>query len=267
MVNKIIHIGMPKTGTTYLQRKYFPGLKDPSFIKCHTDYVNERIIKNILVSEEGLSGLPWNNKWKEGICNEHRFKNSFENSIKNLKIVYPEARILIVFRKHGDWLISLYAQYILEGGTLSFNYFYNENGVIRKEDLYFDKKLEFLKSNFHEVDVLSFEKFKLEGFDYFDRYFESLGYKGSTIRSKQKTHSRIKGKKLEFLRRINLVYHKFPSTVRNILRKNKIEPRNIINGRLDFWKTTDDSAMERVKKDVNEYFIEDWRKLEVKFFD
>ena len=125
----LIHIGLHKTATTYLQRSFFPELIDieiyhaPRFFdQIGKIQLNE---KDLLISNEGISGVAWNELWKNGIQNEYHWIDSFKNAIGNLKILFPDAIILVLYRKHGELLISMYKQYIQEGGVLQLNRFYN----------------------------------------------------------------------------------------------------------------------------------------------
>ena len=268
MIKKIIHIGPPKTGSTYLQRTYFPNIPNLTFL-FRSDYDNlqsRNIGKAVLLSKEALAGKAWNDDWKRGIKNEHRYIESFDQTVKNLQLVHPDARIIIIFRKHGDWLISMYKQYVLEGGILNFKDFYNENGVLTDNDLNYSKRIEFLKGRFDDVDVLSFEQFKKEGPSYYDRYFASLGFGPSQIHSNSGVNASMSGKKLELLRNINKYYPTIPQSLRNLLRKNGMEPRRVLRTRMKFWKTTDTSELKETKIQVNNKFASDWEKVENHFW-
>ena len=145
MRNKyFIHIGFPKTASTYLQTKVFPLIEeihfankeefvnkwlgylrsfDTSYFKNQPNILNKLESKygenqKILISKEGLVGNP--------------FANFSDNtSIANtLKKSFPDAKILIIIRKQDDLLNSLYSLYLKFGGRKKIKdfLFYDENG-------------------------------------------------------------------------------------------------------------------------------------------
>lgn len=261
MSKRIIHIGLHKTGTTFLQRHYFPGIPNLTYHTSRDFYAKfgtEELSASLLISGEALSGMPWNDKWKRGIGNDHSYLGFFKKAVSNLKLIFPYAKIIIVFRKHGNLLISLYKQYIQEGGILPFKEFYNENGVIRDEDLNFSTQIRILNENFDQVDFLSFEQFKEEVVLYYDRYFTALGYGKSEGKVRHKANQSIAGKKVELLRKFNKVYPKLPTSFQNLLEKNQFTPRKILQGRMKFWKSKDSDHFKIIKDEINRKFKEDW---------
>lgn len=263
----ILHIGLHKTGTTYLQKSYFPFLKGLNYFSGYpffTLFGQQELVNKTLISKEALSGLPWNEKWKKGIPNEDHWFSSFKLSVNNLKTVFPDARIIIVFRKHGDLLLSLYKQYIQEGGILPFSKFYGDEGVIRKEDLLFQERIQVLKNNFNHVDVLSYEKFKAEGDSYFDNYFSTLGIvrTKSDVGNQKRNHS-VSGKKVELLRGLNKVYfYRTPFYLRRFISFLRLTPRRIVQERLGFWKSEDSLEMKSNADQINLEFKQDWESIE-----
>ncbi len=135
-----LHIGLHKTGTTFLQKNIFPNFdttdlcyNPPNIINAIRDlyrhnYCDElrretiRIIyreldiicqKKIFLSHEIYSGTPWRNY------------DDLEKMSSFLKEVFPTAKIILVFRDHGDWLESLYKEAIKDGCLLSIDTFLN----------------------------------------------------------------------------------------------------------------------------------------------
>ena len=135
--NLIIHVGLPKTGTSFLQSKIFPNLEkiyhsgngDPNVystpLAClmnlnhiyrkknlSFDFVSEKnkinnFIQNldcekILFSSEGLTG---SNRYD---C----LNNIFNTNI--LKMIFPEAKIIFMFRNQSNWLESIYNQRVIK---------------------------------------------------------------------------------------------------------------------------------------------------------
>lgn len=133
-----IHIGIAKTGTTWLQTRCLPQL--PGYHFARGDYVLWALLRNLvlepddhfaeaalgahvghlerrldaarlLISEETLSGYLFN-----GGADRPR-------TAGRLSRAFPNARILLVVREQGGFLRSLYHQYVANGGYRSFRDF------------------------------------------------------------------------------------------------------------------------------------------------
>ena len=265
MQKKIIHIGLHKTGTSFLQKNYFPTLKGVSYWTSRNFFnkisTSKEMNGNLLLSGEALSGLPWSREWIIGIPNSYSYINSFETSIINIKKFFPEAHIILVFRKHGDFLVSLYKQYVQEGGVLPFHKFYNEKGVIKDEDLDFSRRISHILNNFQNFSFLSFEDFKIEGVEYFNRFFATIGI-GPGENSKRKANRSISGSKIELLRIINQYYPRLPEPVQTLLLKNQMTPRKILQTRLGCWNPKDPEIYSEIKRSINVHFSHDWKNVE-----
>lgn len=154
--NLIIHIGLHKTGTTYLQEVIFPQLKSVSLIRGW--YSLRKIVNScnktrnaILISYEGLSGNPF--------CGS--YMQDFYKKMKIIMKLFGNPKIVVGFRQQHTFIASLYKQYLHQGGFKSFSYLYNnENtGLIKDTDLKFRDRLMFLKDNFSNVFCYSLEQF------------------------------------------------------------------------------------------------------------
>ncbi|WP_420318297.1 hypothetical protein [Ekhidna sp.] len=125
----IVHIGFPKTATTFLQWKVFPNLKGINFIpydQCSTifhpiiysdpldynlDEIRSRIDKEnsrCLYSFESLAGSPF---YFKGIG-----RSNIPQALKDLGF----EKVVITVRKQVKAIDSYYRQYVMQGGTLSF---------------------------------------------------------------------------------------------------------------------------------------------------
>jgi hypothetical protein len=266
-----IHIGMHKTASTFLQRQYFQHLQGVKFYaepKFYDRLGTYSIENKFLISSEGLSGVAWNQEWKNGRPNAFHWMDSFRMAVENVKLIHPGATIIIVFRKHGDLLISMYKQYIQEGGILPFELFYGDHGIIREEDLSYEARWKFLTANFENVYALSFEQFKAEGVAYFDRFFAFLGLERpaeSGIRLEKRNES-ITGAKVEMLRKINPFYRYIPAKAQKILQMLGCTPRQVFQKRLAFWKPADAPVLTAARKEVNAQMEGDWKYISEVFY-
>lgn len=142
----IIHIGLPRAGSTFLQDKVFSNL-DPSILCFNPSKISQELLpdfmrrvhvnngysesnlflfreqikgvigkipqKKILISNEGLCGLDFR-PWKNTLF----FRNM-------LKSIFPNATMIIVFRDQVEWLRSAYYLALKYGCLITFNKFIN----------------------------------------------------------------------------------------------------------------------------------------------
>ena len=134
-MEKIIyfHVGISKTGSTFLQQRVFPILKNIHYIPTRKYHkIDEEIssIKkgNVLVSREF----------------DRQFEREVDSFARNHKNVIP----IIVFRRHDQYLASQYRRFVKNGFKYGIKQFFDLD-----EDLGFFKKIHF---NFtHQVNYLS----------------------------------------------------------------------------------------------------------------
>ena len=105
----ILHLGLAKTGTSWLQKKVFPLMDVQYYHVGHYDVVGKKTDEKTLFSFEGLSGTPYD---------DNRYLLADQ-----LKRLFPEAKIVVVFREKESYIKSLYSQYIKGGGVHSYGWF------------------------------------------------------------------------------------------------------------------------------------------------
>ena len=150
-----VHIGLHKTGTTFLQRDVFPRWPGISFFQ-HNLHLRTFLAlpknQKVLISNEGL----WYNKaggqfprvdWWASFADPR----VVEQSIVSLREFLPEARLLISFRKHSDFVLSLYLQYLHEGGTATLEDFFDstqDRGIVRMQRISFRHVIQVAEETF-----------------------------------------------------------------------------------------------------------------------
>jgi hypothetical protein len=145
----VIHLGLPKTGTTFLQKAIFSNFPDINYIERNFNLKTKiQTNKLNLISEEGLSG-----SYYRTINNED---NRFDIANK-LKLLFPNAKILLGIREQNKWIRSMYSQAVREGCPHSFNKWYE---LINKNFLDVDKYVKYLKNLFSDVYIFNFEELK-----------------------------------------------------------------------------------------------------------
>ena len=121
-----IHIGLHKTGTTFMQRSVFPHWEGVDYLgKPHgASYLEKWLHRdsgNALLSNEQFSSAPVGAFLAEGGARwgEHR-----ATRLDRLAAVFPQAAILMGVRPHADWVLSLYSQYLQFGGKCEVERFW-----------------------------------------------------------------------------------------------------------------------------------------------
>ncbi len=158
------HTGLSKTGSTFLQRQVFPFLKGIKYIptvkfRCVDKYISNCNESKIIVSRE--------------------FDQQFEKEVKKFAAKYPNAYPIIVFREHGNWIVSQYKRFVKNGHPYTFNEFINlqeNNGRFKAEDLNFKSKLDLLNTCFKNKPlVLLFDDLRENPREYIQRLLDYTG--------------------------------------------------------------------------------------------
>jgi len=140
----ILHLGMPKAASTYLQEDVFPyvneiycangdrnvgtplgelqkkiAFENHLFLDIEQEkqkiyeYINSLEQDKILFSNENLFGSYFDN---------FRDHKNFANILKQ---IFPDARVFVIFRKQDEWLESAYAQTLFLGFSEKIDDFMN----------------------------------------------------------------------------------------------------------------------------------------------
>ena len=142
------HVGLPKTASTFLQRNVFPRLEGIEYVKKHSFHKYNRYVENtshskILFSTELNIG-----------------KKRTNEKIRKFAQSYPDARPIILLRRHDRWIRSKYKQHIRKHGWLSFDEFFNiqDTGKVKVYELYYKDKVDFLNGLFNHPAVVLFQE-------------------------------------------------------------------------------------------------------------
>jgi hypothetical protein len=168
MINTLIHIGLYKTGSSFLadwfdknpyiqsKQRSIAGFKSTFDI---IKFVRSSDFKNIeyfVIRDAGFTSLSFENFQPDKVIGFNSFRS---NALKALKDLFNEPKILLILRNKNDFLRSSYSQYIKEGGFLPpdkmieqykdyFTVFFNYDSLINECYTIFGK---------NNVHVLPFE--------------------------------------------------------------------------------------------------------------
>ena len=131
----LIHIGYPKAASTWLQKSLFPAIRE--FELVPETIISQRLLKpGTFVFDGNLERQNFNIEYKDSrLISDERFLGSFNLGWNNgayirelanrLQTVFPEATIILFIRRQTDIIASAYAQYVRDGGTISFTRYLN----------------------------------------------------------------------------------------------------------------------------------------------
>jgi len=140
-----IHVGLHKTGTTFLQNEIFPKIPNINYQR-HVDLTTRVVSGKVnLFSDENLDGGSYR------IFNtvQHRY-----NIMENLHTLYPTAKIIICIRDRDKWLQSAYKQYVVAYYSYSFRDYCKR---LDPKFTDFDEYIEKLRYWFDDVYVCHYE--------------------------------------------------------------------------------------------------------------
>lgn len=148
--NTFIHIGLPKTGTTFLQKCVFNNIEGVTLV--YNNMID--IFKNsaVIISNESISGfMVWQpSDPKINILKERIF---------NIKNMFVNPKIIIGFREPASLVNSMFKQFLHEGGTCKFEQFYGDdpNTIVKPTDLILSQYYNLIIKEFGIDNVFCYE--------------------------------------------------------------------------------------------------------------
>lgn len=136
------HVGLGKTGTTFLQYQVFTELKGIQYIQ-RTRY---KKAKTIIAKGKSSKYLV-----------SREFDQQFEKEIKDFASTYPNTTAIMVLRRHDSWIASQYRRAIKNGFTYTFNEFIdlkNDNGFFKIKDLTYYNMILLLEKHFTKKPIV-----------------------------------------------------------------------------------------------------------------
>jgi len=252
------HMGLERTGTTFLQQSVFPNLGDIYYVP-KSQYKNiVEIIKNSNCNKFLLT---------------HESKALFQE-IKKFSAKYPDARIILVFRRHDKWIASHFKREIKNGYSKNFNDFIdleNDTGTWKKEDLYYFPKVKFIEECFNKPPLILFQdELKSSPEDFVRKILKYTGAKEASPIPYKAQHTSYSNKELKFrhwvtqntiFKRIEVKNRKFPLIRRfynKFVRYASLYIAKLIPNK---WMGAEPLIPEEELKRIREFYGDDWEKV------
>jgi hypothetical protein len=152
MPKAVFHIGLHKTGTTFLQQAVFPELDEFHLVRQMQDVRQLFSISpkdRLLVTHEGLSENPFEGSWRR----------EFKMYVRGISRFFSDSTCILGFRRHDRLVRSLYKQYLHEGGTRDVTELFapDGSGRIHPDESFFEQRLSFAQEHFSDVFVYTQE--------------------------------------------------------------------------------------------------------------
>jgi hypothetical protein len=136
------HVGLERTGTTFLQRKVFPHFKGLRYIPK----------KQYLRAPEIIRTTP-----QKTVLVSHEFNRGFADAMRAFrKTVEGDIYPIIVLRRHDKWLLSLYKRDLKNGKICTLSEFTEHH--LNADALDFCRKIKLLRETFNDPLVLFYEE-------------------------------------------------------------------------------------------------------------
>lgn len=136
------HVGTGKTGSTFLQKRIFPLLKDIYYIPTNRYHkifqeIKKSSVTKILVSRE--------------------FDQQLEREVKRFSKKHPKTTPIIVFRRHDGYIASQYKRFVKNGFIGNFQAFFDlqkNKGYFKESDLDYKSQVAILKKYFTKDPII-----------------------------------------------------------------------------------------------------------------
>lgn len=268
-----LHIGAPKTASTFLQKKIFSRWSNMEY---RNDLWLSYLVlmkkgRKYLISNETLMGRPWNRDPEAGFS----WQDELRLIIEGLSRLFPKAQILVCFRKHADFVLSLYKQYLHEGGTSRLDDFFDiegDLGTIKREDIKYMDIIALLETCFEKRPFIFTLQELVEDLPGLIRKFENLfrEKKPDQIDVANPPNVGVGYWQGKILRILNVIDKK-PGTAlkpsglirltNTLTTRYRFDPRAVCQERLKNFSKKPMDFRDEVKEGISEFYREDWRAL------
>lgn len=260
-----LHIGLHKTGTSYLQRVIFPKFENLHYL--HGARELRSLVRDnpgrgpVLISDESLSGTFLGGHWLE----------EFERNMRAVARLFGDPAVIIGFRRHDDLLLSFYKQYLHRGGTGEVSHLFDPfggGGLLREEELFFRSRIELLDRLFSRVFVCTREELRdrpMKLISDLEAFLEGAEFSNEPLTESKKNvgvRGVLQAGLLRSLNRLNARLEQLPGSptlYNETFRRWKFTPRRICQNRLGFIDSAPLELPEKLGDWLREQYREDWQ--------
>lgn len=257
------HLGFPKTGSTFLQRRIFPYMPKIHFFKKH----HFRKYKKIKPEK----GKKYFFTYEKDV--------DIRQEMDRIKEKFPEnSYIILVFRPHYKWIVSKYKNYIRKFGYLSFNKYFSptENDCHLKigPDFYSSTADYATKLFPGRILLLNYEELKRSPESFIRKIYNFLGLNDEEIIISNKVlKPSFSNNQLKILRKFNgFIQHKKLNTPIKAVNKIHHKLHHFLLHTVAFFArlapihTEDfDKEIASGKEEIEAYFKKDWENMKERF--
>lgn len=261
MTKLAVHIGLHKTGTTYLQEVLFPTIENLEVVRGYSQFRDFLKVdaEKIILSDESISGR---------ILNGYTLEE-FKTNLHRLKYYLGNPQVILGIRNQESLIPSLYKQYVHERGSRSIDFIYNvqDSGIIKHNDLLLKPRIDFVKEHFNEVFIYSQEMLRSREQDFLEAVTSFLGVENKVIPAakKERVNVSISTKfqmntllSLNKLNRNMERIHPKISLYSRLFNKLKVTPRHLCQDYLRRKKSEKFILPSTLNEFIKDYYSEDW---------
>ena len=255
------HVGLSKTGSTFLQHQVFPKLKGIYYLPT-------------LKYRHALKLLP--KIHDERVLVSREFDQQFEQEVKKFSAQYPQAYPIIVLREHSNWAVSNYKRFVKNGHAISFKEFIDierDKGLFKKIDFDYERYIDLLEQYFAQKPlILFYEDLQKEPFKFVRKIMDytgaELSYSDVNWNPRHVSYDidslklvRTLSNKIQFQKKLEVhikprgfLYNLYANIVRySILYASKLFPKS--------WFPTEEFINPAEIEELRQYFSPQWDSL------
>ena len=217
-----IHIGLPKTASTFIRDCVFSKHKDINYLSSNKfKYGESQIIKGIVDPNNTsfnshIEKALIENSGKKVCISNGGFSGNLYNGegsflrLQQIKKILPYAKLIIVLREQYDYIYSVWSHSVLMGQSASLKNFltYRDTSSVYEPFIWdridYANTVQICQNLFgkENVKIMFFEKLKKSKEDFLKELFDFIDIEYQDIESKEKNKG-LQGINLHILRFIN----------------------------------------------------------------